>query len=60
MVWNGIQDIHGKRVDHDGSEWDFALEWKQVINSHAVGMAVAHPYGFEIDLVRKPISGSAA
>ena len=30
------------------------------INSHAGGMAVARPYGFEIDFVRNPISGSAA
>ena len=29
-------------------------------NSHAVGMAVARPLGFEIDFVRNPISGSAA
>ena len=29
-------------------------------NSHTLGMAVARPYGFEIDLVRNPISGSAA
>ena len=30
------------------------------LNSHAVGMAVARPLGFEIDFVRNPISGSAA
>ena len=29
-------------------------------NFHAVGMAIARPYGFEIDFVRNPISGSAA
>ena len=29
-------------------------------NSQAGGMAVARPYGFEIDFVRNPISGSAA
>ena len=29
-------------------------------NSHAVGMAVARPLGFEINFVRNPISGSAA
>ena len=29
-------------------------------NSHAGGMAVARPYGFEIDFVRNPISLSAA
>ena len=29
-------------------------------NSHAIGMAVARPYGFEVDFVRRPISGSAA
>ena len=29
-------------------------------NSHAVGMAVARPLGFEMDFVRNPISGSAA
>ena len=28
--------------------------------SHAVGMAVARPYGFEIDFLRNTISGSAA
>ena len=32
---------------------------KRFINSHAVGMAVAWPYGFEIDFVRDPISESA-
>ena len=31
-----------------------------ILNSHAGGMAVARPYGFEIDFVRNPISGSAA
>ena len=30
------------------------------INTAAVGMAAARPYGFEIDFVRNPISGSAA
>ena len=30
------------------------------VNSHAVGMTVAHPLGFKIDFVRNPISGSAA
>ena len=30
------------------------------LNSHAVGMAVARPLGFEIVFVRNPISGSAA
>ena len=30
------------------------------IKSHAVGMAVARPYGFKIDFVRNSISGSAA
>ena len=29
-------------------------------NSRAVGMAVALPYGFQIDFVRNPISGSAS
>ena len=29
-------------------------------NPQAVGMAVARPYGFEIDFVRNPISGSAS
>ena len=28
-------------------------------NSHAGGMAVARPYGFEIDFLRNPFSGSA-
>ena len=32
----------------------------RVINSQAGGMAVAQPYGFEIDFVRDPFSGSAA
>ena len=31
----------------------------RIFNSHAVGMAVARPYGFEIDFVRNSISGSA-
>ena len=30
-----------------------------VNNSHAGGMTVARPYGFEIYFVRNPISGSA-
>ena len=30
------------------------------MNSHAVGMAVAEPFDFEIDFTRNPISGSAA
>ena len=30
------------------------------LNSQAGGMAVARPYGFEIDFVSNPISGSAA
>ena len=30
-----------------------------IINSHAVGMAVAQPLSFEIDFVRNLISGSA-
>ena len=37
----------------------FATGVSTTINSHAVGMAVARPYGFEIDFVRNPISGSA-
>ena len=28
-------------------------------NSHAVGVAIAQPLGFEIDFVRNPILGSA-
>ena len=37
------------------------INMKRVIfDSHACGMAVAPPYGFEIDFVRNPISGSAA
>ena len=36
------------------------LSQKFMLNSHAGGMAVAQPYGFEIDFVRNPISGSAA
>ena len=35
------------------------LDWPK-LNSHAVGMAAARSYGFEIDFVRKLISGSAA
>ena len=31
-----------------------------LVNSQAGGMAVARPYGFEIDSVRNPFSGSAA
>ena len=30
-----------------------------LINTHGVGMAAARPYGFRIDYVRNPISGSA-
>ena len=33
---------------------------KILINYHAGGMAVARPYGFEIDLVGNPFTGSAA
>ena len=33
---------------------------ESIFNSHAVGMAVARPFGFEIDFVRNPISESAA
>ena len=33
---------------------------KILINSHAGGMAVARPYGFEIDFVGNSITGSAA
>ena len=29
-----------------------------LINTHGVGMAAARPYGFRIDYVRNPISGS--
>ena len=36
------------------------LSQKFMLNSHAGGMAVAQPYGFEIDFVRNSISGSAA
>ena len=32
----------------------------QKVNSHAVGMAASRSYGFEIDFVRNPISGSTA
>ena len=31
-----------------------------MINSNAVGMGDARPYGFEIDFVREPFSGSTA
>ena len=31
-----------------------------VLNSQAVGMAIARPYGFQIDFVRIPISLSTA
>ena len=33
---------------------------EKLFNSHAVGIAAARPYGFKIDFVRNPISGSAA
>ena len=33
---------------------------KILINSHAGGMAVARPYGFEIDFVGNPLSVSRA
>ena len=32
----------------------------ETLNSHAAGMNVAQPLGFEIDFARYPISGSAA
>ena len=32
----------------------------QTFNSHAEGLAFARRYGFEIDFVRHPISGSAS
>ena len=32
----------------------------KLFNSHAIGMTVARPKGFEIDFVRNPTSGSAA
>ena len=43
-------------------EVKFTLNWEFVIiiNSHAVGMGVARPYGFEIDFVSSPLSGPAA
>ena len=31
-----------------------------IVNSQAGDMAVVRPYGFEIDFVRNPITGSAA
>ena len=41
---------------------DMDLSRKGILNfnSHADGTAVARPYGFEINFVRNPISGSAA
>ena len=34
---------------------DYLLKfWALCLNSHADGMAVARPYGFEIDFVRNP------
>ena len=33
--------------------------WASIFYSHAVGMAVARPYGFEIDFLSNPISRSA-
>ena len=35
------------------------INQKSFFNSHAGGMTFARPYGFEIDFVRSPISGSA-
>ena len=41
--------------------WNFLKEaFRLKFNSHAVGMAVARPLGFEIDFVTNPISESAA
>ena len=40
--------------------FDVARNKFLIINSHAVGMAVTRPLGFEIDFVRNPISESAA
>ena len=33
---------------------------RKVFNSHAGGMTIARPYGFEVDFMRNPISESAS
>ena len=40
-------------------KWSIVATSLTSFNSHAVGMAVARPLGFEIDFVGNPISGSA-
>ena len=67
MIENFFENLNSQKIHH------LSVFFKSVntkafdreepcgnINSHAVGMAVARPLGFEIDFVRNPISGSAA
>ena len=52
--------ISGKLFLNSDEIINQSLQYFQLCNSHAGGMAFARPYGFEIDFVRNPISGSAA
>ena len=44
------------KIDLHNSSWVITTR----LNSHADGLAVVQPLGFEIDFVRNPISGAAA
>ena len=44
------------KIDLHNSSWVIITR----LNSHADGLAVVQPLGFEIDFVRNPISGAAA
>ena len=48
------------RLHKKSSNQNDEIKLNKLLNSHAVGMAVARPLGFEIDFVRNPISGSPA
>ena len=55
-----VKDSYGKKYEIPIDRPDSIQVCENYFNSHAVGMAVARPYGSEIDFVRNPISGSAA
>ena len=38
---------------------NFIKTISKIVNFHADGIVIARPYGFEIDFLRNPISGSA-
>ena len=59
-----IMEENEENLDEDNSEDECAPNIKLglnvfCVNSHAVGMAIAQPLGFEIDFVRNLFSGSA-